>query len=221
MPGDSPRRARRYARISEDDLIWLGRDSVVSRLSARRARLIQTAAAGLIGASLLATFLVRTAGKHVPSMAPPAAVVGLSARLALIPTVASVCANNACTSSPATDEELLAGLGEFFGATYIVRGDRVRDRHGVLRGLSVCVRDISGDGVQLHAIESRSAPAHWTGSASLDRTVLVTGRSMHTTEGLCLVESDSEPLLHEDRDANTVPLWRLAEIGAYATQLHL
>jgi hypothetical protein len=150
-----------------DDVITLGRTSVLSRFGSRRARLIQVTAVGLVGAALLASFLVRAASKHVPSNAPPAAVVGLSFRSGLVPTMASECAGNACRSSAATDEDL-DRLRESFGPTYVVDGDRIRDRHGVLRGLSASIRDGRGDDVQLRAIWSPSAPAHWTGAAGFD-----------------------------------------------------
>jgi hypothetical protein len=113
-----------------DDVITLGRDSVFSRLGSRRTRLIQVAAVGIIGAALLASFLVRTASKHVASSAPPTAVVGLSFRSALVPTMASECGKNACTSNAATDEDL-ASLREFFGPTYLVRGDRIHDLESI------------------------------------------------------------------------------------------
>jgi hypothetical protein len=200
-----------------DDVITLGRDSVFSRLGSRRTRLIQVAAVGIIGAALLASFLVRTASKHVASSAPPTAVVGLSFRSALVPTMASECAKNACTSNAATDEDL-ASLREFFGPTYLVRGDRIHDRRGVLRGLSASIRDGRGDNVQLRAIWSPSVPAHWTGTAGLDGTTLATRTLLQTRQGVWLVESRA---VSPHCDGVTAPLWGLAEIGADAAQLHL
>jgi hypothetical protein len=93
------------AAAETDDLIELGREPVCGRLSSRRTRWIQAVAVGIIGA-LLATFLVRTVSKHVPSSAPPTAVVGLSFRSALVPTMASECARSACRSNAATEEDL-------------------------------------------------------------------------------------------------------------------
>ena len=199
-----------------DDVIALGRDSVFSRLGSRRTRLIQVAV-GIIGAALLASFLVRAASKQVASCAPPTAVVGLSFRSALVPTMASECAKNACTSNAATDEDL-ASLREFFGPTYLVHGDRIRDRHGVLRGLSASIRDSRGDNVQVRAIWSPSAPALWTGTAGLDGTTLATRTLLQTRQGVWLVESRA---VSPHCDGVTAPLWGLAEIGADAAQLHL
>jgi hypothetical protein len=199
-----------------DDVITLGRDSVFSRLGSRRTRLIQVAV-GIIGAALLASFLVRAASKQVASSAPPTAVVGLSFRSALVPTMASECAKNACTSNAATDEDLTS-LREFFGPTYLVRGDRIHDRRGVLRGLSASIRDGRGDNVQLRAIWSPSAPAHWTGTAGLDGTTLATRTLLQTRQGVWLVESRA---VSPHCDGVTAPLWGLAEIGADAAQLHL
>jgi hypothetical protein len=200
-----------------DDLIELGHDSVFSRLSPRRTRLTLAAVVGIIGAVLLANILVRTASEDVMSIAPPAAVVGLSFRSALMPTMASECARNACKSAAASGEDL-ASLRKFFGATYVIQGDRIRDRHGVLRGLSSSVRDGRGDDVQLRAIRSPSAPVHWTGMAGLDGITVVTRTTVQTSQGLWLVESRAvSPIC----DGVTGPLWGLAEIGADAAQLHL
>jgi hypothetical protein len=201
-----------------DDLITQGRASPLSRFGSRRIRLIQVTAVGMIGAALLASFLVGAAGKHIASSAPPSAVVGLPFRFALIPTMASECTKNACTSYAATDKDL-ASLREFFGPTYLVRGDRIRDRRGVLRGVSASIRDGRGDDVQLRAIWSPSAPAHWTGTAGFDGGILATRTLLQTRhQGVWLVESRA---VSPRCDGVTAPLWGLAEIGADAAQLHL
>jgi hypothetical protein len=199
-----------------EDVIALSRPPRFSRHGSRRTRLIQLAAAALIASALLASFLVRV-NKHGPSTTPPTAVVGLSFQSPLAPSMATACAKGACTSIAATDEDL-ESLREFFGPTYVVVGDRIRDHHGVLRGVSASIRDGRGDNVQLRAIWSPSAPAHWTGTAGLDGTTMVTRTLLHIPQGMWLVESRA---VSPHCDGVTAPLWGLAEIGADAAQLHI
>ena len=204
------------SRAEPEDVIALNRSTLFSQAGSRRTRLIQLAAAGLIASALLASFLVRV-NKHGPSTAPPTAVVGLSFQSPLAPSTATACAKGACTSNPATDEDL-ESLREFFGPTYVAVGDRIRDHHGVLRGVSASIRDGRGDNVQLRAIWSPSAPAHWTGTAGLDGTTMVTRTLLHIPQGMWLVESGA---VSPHCDGVTAPLWGLAEIGADAAQLHI
>jgi hypothetical protein len=194
----------------------VGRPSLFSRQGSRRTRLLQLAAAGLIASVLLASFLVRV-NQHGPSTAPPTAIVGLSFQSPLAATMATAYAKDACTSVAASDEDLKS-LREFFGPTYVVVGDRIRDHHGVLRGVSASIRDGRGDNVQLRAIWSPSAPAHWTGTAGLDATTLVTRTLLPIPQGMWLVESRA---VSPHCDGVTAPLWGLAEIGADAAQLHI
>jgi hypothetical protein len=72
--------------------------------------------------------------------------------------------------------------------------------------------------VQLRAIWSPSAPAHWTGTAGLYGTTLVTRTLVQASQGVWLVESRA---VSPQCDGVTAPLWGLAEIGADAAQLHL
>ena len=204
-----------------DETLSLGRRSAFRRLSHRRTRLLQVAAA-IIGAVLVASYLVDTKTGPAPPPAPPAALAGLSFGAALAPTMSSECAEDACVRTAATDEDL-ASVRSFFGATYLVRGHRVRDRHGVLRGVSTSMEDPSGDYAQVHAIRSPSVPAHWAGTASIDQTVLVHRTVVKTSsDGLWLVESRTlNPDCTKTEGANTVPLWNLSEMGADAAELHL
>jgi hypothetical protein len=54
-----------------DDFVCFGCASIFSRSRPRRTRLIQLPAVGMIGAVLLAIFLVRTVTRDGPSLAPP------------------------------------------------------------------------------------------------------------------------------------------------------
>jgi hypothetical protein len=81
-----------------------------------------------------------------------------------MPTTASECAKIRCNSAAGSNEDR-ASLRRFFGSTCLVQGDQVRDRHGVLRGLSANADDRQGDGLQLCAIRSPSVPAHLIGTA--------------------------------------------------------
>jgi hypothetical protein len=204
-----------------DEILSIGRRSAFRRLSHRRTRLVQVAA-GIVGTVLVASYLVRVETNHAPSLPPPAALVRLSFGAALAPTMSAECAQDACVRTAATDEDL-ASLRSFFGATYLVRGQRVRDRHGVLRGVSTSMEDPSGDYAQVHAIRSPSVPAHWVGTASIDQTVLVHRTVVKTSsDGVWLVESRTlNPDCTHTEGANTVPLWNLSEMGTDAAELHL
>jgi hypothetical protein len=204
-----------------DETLSIGRSSAFHRLSPRRTRLLQVAAA-IIGAVLVASYLIDTETRPARPPAPPAALAGLSFGAALAPTMSSECAQDACVRTAATDEDL-ANLRSFFGITYLVRGQRVHDRHGVLRGVSTSMEDPSGDYAQVRAIRSPSVPAHWAGTASIDQTVLVHRTVVKTSsDGLWLVESRTlNPDCTQTEGANTVPLWNLSEMGADAAELHL
>jgi hypothetical protein len=179
---------------------------------------MQATAVGIIGAVLLAVLLVRTVNREGPSLSPPAAVAGLSFQSSLIPTMAPECAHGRCTNEAASDEDL-ASLRLFLGATFRIQGNRVHDRHGVLRGLSTSGQDGAGDYLQLAAVSTPSVPAHWAGTGVDDRTGQVTRTILRTTQGLWLVESraDVAPWCGGVRP----PLWNLAESGANADQLHI
>ena len=204
-----------------DETLSLGRNSAFSRLGPRRTRLLQVTV-GIIAAALMASFLLREATQHAPSLAPPAPVVGLSFQVAMAPTMSSECARDACIRTPATSEDL-ASLRGFFGPTYLVRGHRLHDSHGVLRGVAVTMEDGYGDYVQVHAIRSPSVPAHWAGMHGIDLTVVVTRTVVRTpSQGLWLVESRTlNPDCRHTEGADVVPLWSLTEMGATAAELHL
>jgi hypothetical protein len=179
---------------------------------------MQAAAVGIIGAVLLAVLLVRTVGRQGPSPSPPPVVAGLSFLSSLMPTMASECAHGGCTNEAASDEDL-ASLRLFLGATFRIQGDRVHDRHGVLRGLSASGQDGAGSYLQLAAVSTPSVPPHWACTGVDDKTGQLTRTILRTTRGLWLVESraDVAPWCGGVRP----PLWNLAESGANADQLHI
>jgi hypothetical protein len=147
----------------------------------RRLRLLQVATVGILGAVLLAVLAVRTVNQEGPSLPPPAAVAGLSILSSLMPTMASECAHGGCTNEAASDEDL-ASLRRFLGATFWIQGARVRDRHGVLRGLSASAQDGAGDDLELAAVSTPSVPAHWARTID-DATAQVNRRILRTTQG--------------------------------------
>lgn len=200
------------------DLVRFGRESIFSRMRPQRLRLLQVAAIGIIGAVLLAVLLVRTVTEEGPPLPPPAAIAGLSFQSSLMPTMASECAHGGCKSEAASNQDL-ASLRLFLGATFKIRGDRVRDHHGVLRGLSETAQDGAGEYLQLAAISTPSVPAHWTGTGSDDRTGQVSRTILRTTQGLWLVESRAD--VPPRCDGVVPPVWNLATSGVNADQLHL
>jgi hypothetical protein len=178
---------------------------------------MQAAAVGIIGSVLLAVLLVRTVGREWSSPPPPAAVAALSFQSSLIPTMATECAQGGCANETASDQDL-ASLRRYLGATFRIQGHRVRDHHGVLRGLSTTAQDAAGDDLQLAAVSTPSAPAHWArtiddGTAQVSRTIL------RTSQGLWLVESRAE--VAPWCDGVVPPLWNLAMSGVNADQLHI
>jgi hypothetical protein len=183
----------------------------------RRLRLLQVATVGILGAVLLAVLAVRTVNQEGPSLPPPAAVAGLSILSSLMPTMASECAHGGCTNEAASDEDL-ASLRRFLGATFWIQGARVRDRHGVLRGLSASAQDGAGDDLELAAVSTPSVPAHWARAID-DATAQVNRRILRTTQGLWLVEYRAEVVPW--CDGVVPPLWNLAWAGANADQLHI
>ena len=198
-----------------EDLIHFGRESIFRRILPRRLRLLQAAAVGIIGAVLLAVVLARTVSREGPSPLPP--VAGLSFQSSLMPTMASECAHGGCTNATASDQDL-ANLRRFLGATFRIQGSRVRDGHGVLRGLSASAHDGAGDDLELAAVSPPAVPAHWArtidyGTARVSRTTL------RTTQGLWLVESRAE--VAPWCDGVVPPLWNLAMSGANVDQLHI
>ena len=200
-----------------EDLVDLRRDTVLIRLpSLPHFRLIRAATVALVAAGLLAAFLVRAASHHAPSTLP-AAAVGLSFRSPLVPTMATACAHDTCTSTTASDAEL-ASLREFLGSTYIVDGDRIRDPHGVLQAATAIVWDTFGDHVQLRAVRTATAPSQWLGHTCLDGTMMVSRTILQTPQALWLVESRA---VSEQCGRVTTFLWVLAETGAGAAQLDL
>jgi hypothetical protein len=199
-----------------EDFIRFGHTSIFSRMRPRRFRRLQVAA-GIIGAVMLAVLLVRTVSREGPPQPPPAAVVRLSFQSSLMPTMATECAHSGCTDETASDQDL-ASLRRFLGATFRIQGNRVRDHHGVLRGLSANAQDGAGDDLRLSAVSTPSAPAHWVrtinyGTARISRTTL------RTTQGLWLVESRAE--VAPWCNGVVPPLWNLAVAGANADQLHI
>jgi hypothetical protein len=200
-----------------EDFIRLGRESIFSRMRPRHRRLMQVAAIGIIGTVLLSVLLVRTVSGEGPFLPPPAAVAGLSFQSFLMPTMASECMHGGCTNEAASDQDL-ASLRRFLGATFWIQGDRVRDRHGMLRGLAASAQDGAGDDLELSAISTPSVPAHWARTID-DGTARVSRTTLRTTEGLWLVESRAE--VAPWCDGVVPPLWNLARSGANADQLHI
>ena len=177
---------------------------------------MQAAAVGITGAVLLAVLVVHTVSRERPSPPPPA-VAALSFQFSLMPSMASECAHGGCTNETASDQDL-ASLRRFLGATFRIQGHRVRDHHGVLRGLSATAHDGAGDDLELAAVSTPSVPAHWArtiddGTAQVSRTIL------RSTQGLWLVESRAE--VAPWCDGVVPPLWNLATSGANADQLHI
>jgi hypothetical protein len=213
----------RSGAADNDDLIAVRRaDTVFSRLRARPYYgLLRISAVLIVAAALVAGFLQHLSIGHtpaaVPRLAEPGAIAGQPLASGLAPADAPGCAQQACTTSSASAADL-AELRAYIGAGYDISGDRVRDRHGLLQGLSVTVSDDKlGYGVEISAIRSGSARANWD-SVSSRPGLMVTHWVLRTRRVLWLVEST---LLSDCIPRMGSRMWNLFRTGANATLLHI
>jgi hypothetical protein len=134
-------------------------------------------------------------------------------------TMAAECVRGDCNASTAGAADL-AAVRALVGQKYRVSGERITDRHAILRGLNILVVDDQGDSLRIVAVRVEQPPPAWPQMviSSVNDLDVVNRSVVPSSSGVWLVESDA----YAGCDEHTFkPLRELAARGGNPDQLHV
>jgi hypothetical protein len=134
-------------------------------------------------------------------------------------TMAAECDRGDCNASTAGAADL-AAVRALVGPKYRVSGERITDRHAILRGLNILVSDDQGDSLRIVAVRVEQPPPSWPQMviSSVNDLDVVNRSVVPSSSGVWLVESDAYAGCDE---ATFNPLRELAASGTNPDQLHV
>jgi hypothetical protein len=186
--------------------------------------LIVLSVLGAVLATMLAMLVVQRstiAGRPVQpgAASAPAWLSNRPFRDGLSPDLAPQCIAGGCRFRVASSHDLTA-MRSLLGGRFVVRGMRVFDSFGELRGLAVYVYDDQADELIIDAVWVPAAPARWDGARAMPTGAARASRwVLHAADGVWVVQATSLTACGGGRE--WPELTALATHRIHAAQLNL
>lgn len=190
----------------------------------QRRALIVLLVLGAVFAAILPMLGVQRstiAGRPVQpgAVSAPAWLSNRPFREGLSPDLAPQCVAGGCRFRVASSLDLTA-MRSLVGGRFVVRGMRVFDSFGELRGLAVYVYDDQADELIIDAVWVPAAPARWAGAQAIPTGAARASRwVLHAANGVWVVQATS--LTACSRAREWLKLTALATHRIHAAQLNL